>query len=512
MAALLATVLIGIEQIETEHEFPTPPEWSLWARWEGRNGQRLLERSRRRGWLSDDGWTATAEYFLKLLRRLEDPKGDGKGTKVQDADGIGNTIADGVSTMGLDLSGKSETWRQGYWDAMMGLAKVAEQLDGFCKRKGEKLSKAKFFKWENIPGPQNPRPVPVPWNSKGTHLNVPAWNEVEAVLTSPEVLYKKILASKGFTNKQRLDAALACADWYEYKGSKAEAAKMYDCALDIAARGLPEGSNNVVDMQTGVINAGKEALVSENLFKATTALGVWHARNGEVKEALPIFLSVLRARKTLPAAPVWLSETNSSRKMMTRAEREAQTGTSVMMGWFGHFVNFFKEGNMLRVGNTGDERPFHTLKEACEEVGLMTYIGEILFATSENEREKGLSWTRDSVEAAEAVLWVMDESGFDVDSEGRQRCRECLETGLTNWQLMIKRMTELAKTKQQEAQQAKTWLGLGLGQGSAIDKAIAEVKRWEEEGAQVELRRQKNATLLNPLRFTGSPYEMNATF
>lgn len=511
MAALLLTMWIGITQIETEHEFPTPREWSLWARWEGRNSKDMLDRAQRRGWLHDEGWAATAEYLLKLVRRLEDPNKDGRGTKVQDADGSGKILVDGVGRIGLDISEKSISWKQGYWEAMMGLAKVAEHLDGLCMRKGQKLTKTKFYKWENIPGPDNPRPVPAAWDADGAHLNVPVWSDVEAAMDDPEVFYMRILTTKGFSNKQRLEAALACADWCDFKGLKETAGNMYDWALDIAAGGLPQGHNNVVDIRTGVINSGKESLVSANLLKATTALGVWHARNGEVKEALPIFLSVLRARKALPAAPAWLSATTNTRKTMTQAERDAQTQSGVLMGWFSSLINFFREEDRFGLTATGDEQPFHTLKEACEEVGIMTYIGEILFATSEQEREKGLSWTRDSVEAAEAVLWFMDESGNEEDTEGRSRCRECLETGLSNWQQMTKRMTVLARKRQQDAEQSNGWLGLGLGRGSAIDKAVTEVKRWEEEDTQVQLRRQKTASLISPLRNKGNAYGMNAT-
>lgn len=511
MAALLFTVLIGVTQIRTEHEHPTPREWSLWARWEGRNSKDMLDRARRRGWLHDEGWAATAEYLQKLIARLEDPQRDGKGTKVQDADGSGKILVDGVGRIGLDISDKSLSWKQGYWEAMMGVAKVAEHMDGLCKRKGVKLTKSKFYKWENIPGPQNPRPIPAAWDPDGAHLNVPVWDQVEAALDDPETYYLRILTTKGFSNRQRLDAALACADWYDFKGLKDSAANMYDWGLDIAAGGLPQGHNNVVDMQTGIINAGKETLVTENLLKATTALGVWHARNGEVKEALPIFLSLLKARKQLPAAPAWLSDMKPKQKPMTQAERDAQTQTGIMMGWAENLIDFFRENEPIGLNGSGDEQPFHTLKEACEEVGLMTYIGEILFATSEQEREKGLSWTRDSVEAAEAVLWFMDESGNEEDTIGRQRCRECLETGLSNWQQMTKRMSALAKKQQQEAQQSKGWLGLGIGQGSAIDKATAQVQRWDDEQVQVELRRQKTASLINPLKSTVNPFAMNST-
>ena len=149
---------------------------------------------------------------------------------------------------------------------------------------------------------------------------------------------------------------------------------------------------------------------------------------------------------------------------------------------------------------SGDARPFHTLKEACEEVGLMAYIGEILFATSDSQREKGLSWTRDSVEAAEAVMWVMDEQ---QNQDGRQRCRECLETGLKNWKDMTAQMSKLASRKKQDAEQSSGFLRTGLGKASAINEASKEVERWREEELQIELRKEKTAPLLRPQQRAG---------
>ncbi|KAK5956031.1 hypothetical protein OHC33_002604 [Knufia fluminis] len=512
MAGLLYLMYIGYWQIEREHQNPTPVEWSFWARWEGRMAKGILKRIDRRGWGSMYEWGVAGTYLEKLLARLEDPKRDGKGLSEQQ-DGDGTLMVDGVGKLGYDISAKSQRWRQGYWEALMGLAKVAEHMDGLCKRKGESLT-GKMFKWENIPGPQNPRPVPAAWDKDGAHLNVPGVTEVEAAMEEPEHYYLRILTSKGFNNRQRLDAALAYADWCDFKGLKDTSAHVYDWALDIAAGGLPEGADHVVDIQTGVINTGKEQYVSENLLKATTALGVWHARHGEVKEALPIFLSVLKARKALPAAPphMQLKGSGSKNKAMTAAERERQTGSGIAMDLGGKFVDFFKEADKALLPTSGDEQPFHSLKEACEEVGIMTYIGEILFATSDNEREKGLSWTRDSVEAAEAVLWFMDEQNVGLEQEGRQRCKECLETGLSNWQQMARQMTKLAKKREDDAKQSKGWLSLGLGTGSAIDKAIAEVKKWEEEEVQIELRKQRTASLVDTLKPNGNPFGMNTNF
>ncbi|KAK5104222.1 hypothetical protein LTS08_002109 [Lithohypha guttulata] len=506
-------VWYGVQEIELEHDFPTPVEWGFRARWDGRNGKCVLWRISARGFAREGEWGLAYEYLSNLQERLENPRREGKRLKEQEvAGGNGALLVDGVGKIGYDINAKSEQWKQGYWECLMGLAKVAEYLDGHVKRKGKELnSKTKLYTWENIPGPQNPRPVAVPWDKDGAHLNVPTFSEVEAAMEAPEAYYLRILTSKGLSNRQRLDAALACADWYDYKNLRETAAGMYDWAIDIAAGGLPEGADHVVDIQTGVINAGKERFVSENLLRASTALGVWHAKHGEVKEALPIFLSVLRARKALPPAPPHFQSLASGQKRMTPAEREAQTTRSVVQGYLQNFIDFFRESDKLNVQTSGDEQPFHSLKEACEEVGVMTYIGEILFATGGQEREKGLSWTRDSVDAAEAVLWLMDDQGAGQGENGRDRCRECLSTGLENWQQMARQMTRLARQKKEEAQQSRGWLGLGIGQSSAVEKATEEIQKWEEEEGQIELKRQKTASLLSILKPTGNPFGMIST-
>lgn len=507
------TMWYGIDQIQLEHEFPTPSEWSFWARWDGRTGRTLLEQVERRGYARAGEWATAASYYLDLLNRLEPGKGakkDARGILVQEeVKGAGPIFVDGLGQVGYDISAKSERWKQGYWEALMALGKISENLDGLCKKKGHDLTeKERLYKWENIPGPNNPRPVPMEWQKDGSHQHPPTFTDVESAIDPPESFYLKILTSRGFTNRQRLDTALAYADWCDFKGLHDTAANMYDWALDIAAGGLPEGAGYVVDIQTGVINSGKERFVSENLLKATTALGVWHARRGEVKEALPIFLSVLRARKSLPAAPAQFRASNSQ-NVKTAAEAQSKSTTEGVLSFFWNFVDFFRESDDSYLKSNGDEQPYHSLQEACEEVGIMTYIGEILFATSEHEREKGLSWTRDSVGAAEAILWLMEEqTGTKEEEAGKQKCKECLQTGLSNWQQMTRQMARLAVQKEQDAKENKGWLGLGIGQASAIEKATQEVQRWQEETDQIELRRQKVVSLLSALKSKDSSMSM----
>ena len=425
-------------------------------------------------------WQAVGVLYRKVLQRLESEQHDGTNL-IQ-----GETLVEGVGRTGFGISMKSEPWRRGYFQTLMGMGRVAENLDGLAVRKDETKEMKQLFPWECIPGPRNPRPKPVPFLKRHSRIP-PTEEEAQAAYEQPEAYYMKILTTKGFDNAQRLDAALAYADWCDFKGLNDTASNMYDWALDIAAGGLPEGSDGVVDIRSGVIQKGKEEMVTQNLMKATTALAVHQARTGHVKEALPIFLSVLRARKTLPAAPAYFEP---DRKFDDPIETKLRNLLSGLK-------DIIFDTPYPSPPPSGDARPFHSLKEACEEVGLMTYIGEILFATSQSEREKGLSWTRDSVEAAEAVMWVMDETN---EQEGREKCRECLETGLKNWRDMVKQMQALSLGKEMEAKGSGGFLGTGWGKGSAVQKAKKDAERWKEEEEQIELRTQKTLPLVKPLK------------
>jgi hypothetical protein len=354
----------------------------------------------------------------------------------------------------------------------MGAARTAEHLDGYVKDR----TRSTVFPREMMIGPSNPRPRPKPHGWR----DPPKEENCDPAYENPQVFYMRILTTKGFNTRQRLDAALAYADWLDFKVLTETAESMYDWALDIAAGALPLGSNNVVDMKTGVINHATGARPSENLLKASTALGVHHAAKGNVQAALPIFLSLLKARKDLPPSPL----SREVPKKWTKPENE-----NVIWESLRGIMDWLSEVPYPAEPTSGDEPPFHTLKEACEEVGLMTYIGEILYATS--SQEKGLSWTRDAVDAAEAVMWMMEEENKD---EGRERCQECLEIGLSNWKKMVRSMAIQAETNERDKFGNKMgWLS--LGRQNVADQS----KRWEEEETQIELRIQKTMPLLKPL-------------
>lgn len=474
---LILVIGTGLRQTRIEDEYPTPRDWSFWSRWDLRQAHYLADDEDAKFSNVITDWGGLGYYCKELLARLEDEDIDGQNILK------GETLVAGIGRTGFDVSMKSAQWRRGYYQALMGAATAAEHLEGMVRLKEEKDKDGRLYPRDSIPGPNNPRPKPLPWDRKGRHKNPPNEDQVVDASEQPEVYYMRILTTTGFDNGQKVDAALAFAEWCDYKGLHDTARNMYDWALDIGIAGLPEDAGQVIDKNTGAINEGKDSFVSRNLLRTTTALGVHHARTGNLKDGLAVFLSVLRTRKTLPPEPPKSAPTTPRVDMDLKAE---------FWAYIDGLKNYLLDTPYPAIPLSGDERPTHSLKEACEEVGLMTYIGEILFASNDKERTKGLSWTRDSVEAAEAVLWVMDEQRR---TEGRERCKECLETGLTNWRDMTAQMSRIALRKKEDAQQYQGFLGTGYGREAALQRAEREISRWKEEEEQIELRKEKTSPL-----------------
>lgn len=465
---------MGIHQTRLERKYPTPHEWSFWSRWVLRTATaRELGTFFRRDDLAVD-WARVGSRYSLLLERLENPGIDGQNLVEQDVGGI---LIEGVGRTGFDISMKPEPWRRGYHQALMGAARTAEHLDGYVRDR----TRSMIFPREMMIGPSNPRPRPKPHGWR----DPPREEDCDPAYEAPQVYYMRILTTKGFSARQRLDAALAYADWLDFKGLADTAESMHGWALDIAAGALPMGSNHLVDMKTGVINPNAGAPVSENLLKASTALGVHHAAQGNTQAALPIFLSVLKSRKNLSPEPLSSPATN----VLSKPEEEEEEEEGVVRTFLRATVDRLSEAPYPASPPSGDTPPFHTLKEACEEIGLMTYIGEILYATS--SKEKGLSWTRDAVDAAEAVMWMMKEENKE---EGRERCQECLETGLTNWKKMARFMAlQAEKDGHEKVGKPTGWLN--FGQREMADQS----QRWQEEQTQLELRIQKTMPLIKTL-------------
>ena len=486
---LLGMMVFGFQSEVLERRFPSPPEWTMRSRFTYCNANSKAHPDPNGTTLAD--WGTAGQRYLQVLKRLEDPSVDG-----QDLEPIlkeeGDICVAGLGKAGLDVSHKSEPWRRGYYACLMGAAKASENRAGWVCDTTRRIT----FPPEVVIGPSNPRPKPVPY---GAH---PAPLEKNCVPASEpaETYYMKILTTQGFNSRQRLDAALAYADWLDFQGLSSTAEEVYDWGLDIAIGALPVGVNNVVDIKSGVIDQGATYITS-NILLATTSLAFHHARNNNVAAALPIYLSVLRARRQLLVPP--------SEDEARSTPRETSTNLSV--------VSFLR--SMLVVPpyppapSTGDEIPLRTPAAICEEAGVMALIGEIMFASSSASssttassntprgstisspsadqlkgQRSGLGWTRDAVDLAEATI----NSAPKDDEDAREKCSECLTVGMNNWSTMV---AELLKDEQQpKAQKLPKANGSWLWSSSA---AVEDERLWERESEVVGERLENVRRLLS---------------
>jgi len=474
---LLRVMAWGFRAEVLDRQYPSPQEWAFWTRMMYREARDVETPNERTGLID---WIEAGLRYLALIDRLEDPSSkEGSGVRpiLQDE---GDIYVEGVGKAGLDISMKSEPWRRTYHSILMGMARAAENTEGWVNDTTRNFA----FPGEYVIGPSNPHPKPVPFGAPPAPLEencVPAFD-------SPQKYYMKILTAHGFTSGQRLEAALAYADWLDYQGLSSTAEEMYDWGLDIAMGALPVGVNNVVDIKTGVINS-KAKYISSNILLATTSLAYHHARNNNLSAALPIFLSVLRARRQLLESPS---------PALSRSKANESTWASA--------YSFVK--TLLIVPPfpppppTGDPIPVRTPAALCEEAAVMSHIGEILFASSAPEspvkglanaslpvsasadhskmEQSGLSWTREAVGLAEDTLSSVNPN----DEFARTKCVECLAVGVENWSSMIATMLKQEHLKsaspKQRARNYSFW-------GSS-DKAAEEEGRWEEESKMVNER------------------------
>ena len=455
--------------------------------WRAAHAQEIRQEE---GGITD--WAMAAFEYRGLLERLENPAVDGTGLKPVMQEEGGLYVA-GVGKAGLDITAKSEPWRRGYHAVLMGAAKSAEHIDGWLLDKERRIA----FPPECVLGPSNPRPRPCPPGAP----TAPHEKDCEPAFEPPEYYYTKILTTRDFTSGQRLDAAIAYADWLDFKGLHTSAEEVYDWGLDIAMGALPVGVNNVVDVKTGIIN--KDATyVSSNILVATTALAIHHAQNNNLATALPILLSVLRARRNLPPS------IKPARAKTDDTERSSlDTLVAVLK-------SILVAPQYPPPPPTGDQLPSRTPSAICEEAGIMAHIGEILFASSIHptsdpttssshfpsthqrsradalqSQQSGLSWTRDCVDLAKSVLQSPEARD---DREARKRCSECLEVGMGNWSKMVARMLREEKASSKVQQGGKVgWLW-----GSSTDADADAEGRWEREAKLVEEREKEVRNLL----------------
>ncbi|KAJ6032328.1 hypothetical protein N7540_003060 [Penicillium herquei] len=470
---LFSIIQLGVYQEDIEHQWPTPSEWTWKSRWCLRSAQ-ALQNPDYIGKLMTN-WPMVAGYMEELIERLEDFEGEGKGIVDQDDGGF---LIEGIGRTGLDISTKSEPWRRGYFQALMGAAKAAENLDGWLTDRKQRISAPA----EYVVGPSNTRPKPMP----GKQKRVPREENCERASAPPETFYMKVLTTKGFNTRQKIDAALAYADWLDYKGLKQTANDMYSWAMDIAACGYEGNPNNIIELETGVLKNNASELPSENLIRVSTALAVHNARTGNLSDALSIFTSVLKARRNLPYATDPSSPSSSPLPLPLPTQDSSNDPFSAI--WKTLKVLFIP-AEYPPPPPSGNTPPQRTSASACEEAGLMTYIGEIIYASS--SQDQGLAWTRDAVEMAESTILGIGSH----DQAARVQCAQCLKVGLENWKTMVSSLVRQAQREEEKCiEQMKTaWYG-----GQRRVKAQSDILRmWKAEENLLEDRIQRILPLLD---------------
>ncbi|OTA93375.1 hypothetical protein M434DRAFT_395641 [Hypoxylon sp. CO27-5] len=464
----------SIQQEWLERKYPTPHEWGFVTRLRFRLAKWAPDRTD----LPTIDWVLTGNYAKNVLGRLEDEKVDGAGL-------LPNKTESG-EVSAYDITAKSEPWRRGYYEALMLCAKAAEHLDDQVVDKTRRI----VFPKDQILGPSNPNPKPIPHGSP----SAPHEKDCERAFETPETFYQKILATTGFTPKQKMDAALEYASWLDFKGQSDASETMYEWALALATESsLP--APPPYDPKSFVLQDTTRQ-PSANLLTTLTALATHKARTGDVATALPILLSVLRARRSLPNPHPTRTTT------YTDLEEPHSSSPWTLQNVTGIAKRLIAPPAYPPPPDDGNAPPVRDAKELCEEAGLNLYIGEIIYASaspgsskSTSTREDGLAWTREAVDLAEEQLHKLNNSE-NADEAAKKTCRECLNSGLENWQTMVARLAREERERgAKEPAKAKAtggWLAGLWGDG----RSEATGGRWTAEENVVKERTRRALEVL----------------
>lgn len=458
---------MGILSEQQERAFPSPHEWTLITRFRFRRGKwwQVPENNEDEGF---PNWARVYDELDHALSRLEDPSTDGAGLAEQEEGGI---LVPGVGKAGLDITAKSEEWRQGYYEVLIGMAAAAERLEGWVTDKWRRHVWAPEF----VESKSNPRPKAVLPGMP----EVPDKDNRVPPSETPETFYLKIITTKGFTTHQRVTAALGYADWLSFKKLPDSAEEMYRWALDIAISGLSAAdASAVIDRQTAVLSStAPKELITPNIVYAATNLATFFAEQGRVAASLPILVSLLRARLSADDAP---SLPNS------KAQDSSLMGT---------ILSLLKEPDYPPVPPSGDETLLRKETDRCEEAALKSYIGEILFATagsSSERRQQGLSWVRDGVSTSK-IAQSLDP--ISANDELRKKCEKCEEVGLESWGKMMTYLAAEARDKRDSAASGGLTGLIWKIRGTQKLEEDVENFEGEEEGVVMRLNKLRSKML-----------------
>ncbi|KAI1809897.1 hypothetical protein GGS20DRAFT_244381 [Poronia punctata] len=469
----------SVQQEWLERRYPTPHEWGFITRLRFRLAKWGPDRT---DWPETD-WVVIGEYAKNVIERLEDKNIEGAGLLPLVEGGM---WIDGIGESGYDITAKSEPWRRGYFEALMLGAKAAEQLDDHVVDTTRHL----VFPASTVVGPSNPNPRPIPFGAE----RAPREEDCERAYDEPEKFYMRILTTRGFSSRQKMDAALAYASWMDFKAVPDAAMKMYEWALSLASENvLP--SDVPYDPKSYVVRE-KARAPTTNILNCLTAIAVHKARNAEFSAALPILISVLRARRSLPEP----DPKTSSYSSLAAAPAGQQQSSSKTPWTVENVLNTVKRiaapPAYPPAPDDGESVPYRDAKAYCEEAALNLYIGEIIYANK--GREDGLAWTREAVDLAEEQL---HRPGLS-DPVAKKTCRECLSSGLDNWAKMVGRLAREEREKEKEnEQQGSTKPSSGTGNWFGLwGEGKQEVAgRWAAEENVVKERTRRAQEVLQEL-------------
>ncbi|KAJ3494087.1 hypothetical protein NLG97_g4303 [Lecanicillium saksenae] len=458
-AGLVIFFFVQEEILERDH--PTPHEWTYMTRKFLRDAKELEDPR--------DGniqWANSLGRVRNALMRLSDPKKDGAGliplSEVTDPE-----LEDPTEFVPYDITAKSEEWRRGYFEAMMTAAKTAEHVDGWVLDVTRNMvSPAKF-----MIGPSNPDPVPIPPGAAHAPLEENCVN----AFPSADRWYMKILATRGFTERQRLEAALEYASFMEFKGQSEAARSLQELALGEATKAL-DATKLPYDSKTFILK-DKVSSPSLNLIEVLTSMANSKARSGDIAGALPMYISLLKARRGL----------SDERPAEVRSSRPKSVPV------YQTVIDFFRPPAYPAPPPDGTQAPWRSAEERCQEASLQIYIGEILYSTS--SKNDGLSWTRDGVDLAEEQLRSLGLGPGSKDT--KKVCRECLGTGLDNWHTMVSRLAVAEKAKEEQNAAAKPgmfffWGGAKEPEGRwAAEEAVVQERVRRTKEIMEDVNRQK---------------------
>ncbi|KAK4458288.1 hypothetical protein QBC42DRAFT_277117 [Cladorrhinum samala] len=477
IAGACVIAIWGAVSIERgERKFPTSDEWSFITRFDYR-GIYYSRYSPTQGKTVD--WIQVAHWAEACVKRLHDPEIDGAGLKDAPSDCPPGT---------KDITAKSENWRRGYYNAMMQYAKASEHMEGWLLDK----TRNRIFPPGTMIGPSNPYPKPLPPGFTGA----PREEDCELRHENPDDIYLRILHTVGFTNRQKIEARIAYANWLEYKGISGPAAIIYEDALNMAAEELKDLPVHPLDKKTMTLNESA-GLPSENLLNSLTAYGTFRARQGDLAQALPTLVSVLKARKSLPPPSDDLPSLSGNLR-----KKEAKDGWIRSIGSLVRSI--FTPPAYPPPPPDGSSPPVRDPPELCQEAALSLHIGEIMYATNPSAREEGLGWTREAVDIAEEQLHKIHPTARE-ERPAREACRECLATGLGNWSKMVARLAKEEEARKAAAEEQlknkpSGWFGGLWGEGENGRPEEGHTNRWVAEEMVIEERQRRVKDLVEDLK------------